>query len=295
MGPIVSSNTEKIPYTQVVQPVKQETKPVNQQETIPATKVSDKYVTPSMTVAEGPEQVKGRPQIGEILNDTYNTLASSPLGEENSSQKKKTTWFSVLKNIAVVSALFWGGSKLFKKINPKNVQHSTIEDLIAAANTFFGDIASRTYTKLDDLKGHYTDIVKTSAEKPLLSLNLHKAVIRVIDSTPDESKEIISTIKKIAKEARNVKGRTPIITVTLAESAQKYADEIAKAIKEGDLTSLSDEACKAMEYVKLDYAKASKKANNYLINVIESSSETNTTAKKAATGFSKVWNEFWGS
>ncbi len=294
MATAVSGNAERIPYTQYTQPVKQETaQPQNQQSPLPAAPVNNNFVAPSLTVAEGPQEIKGRPQLGEILNDTYNTLSSSPINGEDGSPKKRKSWFGIIKNIAVIGLLFWGGQKLFKKVNPSNAQHSTLEDIMAGINSFFGDIASRNYTKVDDLKLHLDDIVNTSKTRALLPLNLHRATVRVINSEASETREVVDLVKKVATEARNVRGRTPIITVTLAENAQNHLNEVADVIKRGNTADLSDEACKAIEYVRLDYTKTSSKANNYLINVIGSNAETNLGDSVNNRGFRKFWKEFW--
>lgn len=192
------------------------------------------------------QEVKEKQEANKDILDLTKPLSASGLSGEGE-HKKHGGFFSKL---LILGAAITGAVLIAKKVK-------------------LSSVASGTISVFKDLKTHYDDIAKTVQKRALKAFNLKKTSVRVIDESADTVRETLETTRKIAAEAKNIKEKTPKITVKVKESAGASEKAIKKAVIENDINSLSEEDLKQIEYVDLEYVKSQKKNPEVSVDTIK--------------------------
>lgn len=192
------------------------------------------------------QEVKEKQEANKDILDLAKPLSASSLSGEGES-KKHGGFFSKL---LILGAAITGAIFIAKKVK-------------------LSSIASGTISVFNDLKTHYDDISKTVQKKALKAFHLKKTSVRVIDESANTVRETLETTRKIASEAKNIKEKTPKITIKVKESAGGSEKAIKKAVIENNINSLSEEELKQIEYVDLEYVKSQKKNPEVSVDTIK--------------------------
>lgn len=180
-----------------------------------------------------------------------NTLGAT--GLSGSEGGKKSNFF---RNFLIVTGLAVSAFFITKKVKLSSIQPKEI-------------------TAVDDLKKYTSELIKTAKEHVLKPYNLRNSKIRLIDSIPTDKKGVLISIMEAAREAKNIEGISPELTLYFKKNNLEAHKAIKTAISNDQIDNIPDEIINSLEYIKLKHLKNDKSGNDIVIETLTNRFETN--------------------
>lgn len=199
-------------------------------------------------------------------------LSASSLGYET--QKPK----GILGKLVLLGGITAGGIMILKNLK----KGKNISDIAASTKkTIFGNKKTGIANK-EDLSKYLNNLVEAAKKSKIHPSDLKASTIRVIDESADSVKDILNSTRKIAKEARNIEGKTPKIVIKLKEGAQDASKAIKEAVSKNTVDTLGEDILKNIEYINLEYVTSDKKATNIILETLTSKIQDGSPSQAAS-------------